>query len=106
MRAPFGTPVKAVWDGKVAHAGWFRGFGNLLIIDHGNRIFTLMAHLDQLERGVGDPVRAGDEVGTVGDTGSLKGAYLYFELREGTRPIDPERWLSRRRPPPGIAKKG
>ena len=97
VRAPLGTPVHAVWDGKVAHAGWFKGFGNLLIIDHGNRIFSLMAHLDSLEKAVGEVVHQGDEVGTVGDSGSLKGAYLYFELRDGQKPLDPGRWLSRPR---------
>ena len=102
MRAPLGTPVRAVWDGKVAHAGWFKGFGNLLIIDHGDRVFSLMAHLDQLEKAVGDAVHAGDEVGTVGDTGSLKGPYLYFELRDGQKPLDPERWLSRNRKAPAL----
>ena len=97
VRANLGTPVLAVWDGKVVHAGWFKGFGNLLIIDHGDRVFSLMAHLDQLEKAVGDAVHQGDEVGTVGDTGSLKGPYLYFELRSGEKALDPERWLSRRR---------
>ncbi len=97
VRAPMGTPVRAVWDGKVAHAGWFKGFGNLLIVDHGDGIFSLMAHLDQLQKALGDPVRAGEEVGTVGETGSLKGPYLYFELRDGQKPLDPGRWLSRRR---------
>ncbi len=102
VRAPLGTPVRAVWQGKVAHAGWFKGFGNLLIIDHGDRVFSLMAHLDQLEKAVGDTVKAGDEVGTVGDTGSLKGAYLYFELRDGQKPLDPGRWLSRSRKAPAL----
>jgi len=102
VRAPLGTPVRAVWGGRVAHAGWFKGFGNLLIIDHGDRVFSLMAHLDQLEKAVGDTVQAGDEVGTVGDTGSLKGAYLYFELRDGQKPLDPERWLSRHRKAPAL----
>ncbi|HUJ26567.1 MAG TPA: peptidoglycan DD-metalloendopeptidase family protein [Myxococcales bacterium] len=102
VRAPQGTPVHAVWDGKVAHAGWFKGFGNLLIIDHGDRIFSLMAHLDSLEKAVGDEVHQGDEVGTVGDTGSLKGAYLYFELRDGQKPLDPGRWLSRVRKGPAL----
>ena len=102
VRAPLGTPVHAVWDGKVVHAGWFRGFGNLLIIDHGDGVFSLMAHLDQLEKAVGDEVRGGDEIGTVGDSGSLKGAYLYFELRDGQKPLDPERWLSRRHQPPAL----
>jgi septal ring factor EnvC (AmiA/AmiB activator) len=97
VRAPMGTPVRAVWDGKVAHAGWFRGFGNLLIVDHGDGVFSLMAHLDQLQKALGDTVRRGEEVGTVGETGSLKGPYLYFELRDGQRPLDPERWLRRSR---------
>ncbi len=95
IRSPQGTKVRAVWPGKVVHAGWFRGYGNLLIVDHGDGIFSLLAHLDALEKEVGDEVAAGDEVGTVGDTGSLKGAYLYFELRDGQKPLDPERWLSR-----------
>lgn len=104
VRAPLGTPVHAVWDGKVVHAGWFRGFGNLLIVDHGSGMYSLMAHLDQLERAVGDAVRAGEEVATVGESGSLKGAYLYFELRDRQKPLDPWRWLSRmRKPPPLLA---
>ena len=104
IRAPLGAPVHAVWDGKVVHAGWFRGFGNLLIVDHGSGIYSLMAHLDQLERAVGDGVHAGEEVGTVGESGSLKGPYLYFELRDGQKPLDPERWLSRmRKAPPLLA---
>ncbi len=102
VRAPMGTPVHAVWDGKVVHAGWFKGFGNLLIVDHGENLYSLMAHLDQLEKAVGDPVRTGDEVGTVGDSGSLKGAYLYFELRDGQKPLNPERWLSRKRKAPAL----
>jgi septal ring factor EnvC (AmiA/AmiB activator) len=102
LRAPQGTPVRAVWDGKVVHAGWFKGYGNLIIVDHGDGVFSLMAHLDQLQRAVGDTVRRGDEVGTVGDTGSLKGAYLYFELRDRQKPLDPERWLSRNRKAPAL----
>jgi len=102
IRAERGSPVRAVWDGKVAHAGWFRGFGNLLIIDHGAGVFSLMAHLDRLEKALGDSVAAGEEVGTVGDSGSLKGPYLYFELRDGQKPLDPERWLSRSRKAPPL----
>ena len=102
VRAPLGTAVRAVWDGRIVHAGWFRGFGNLLIVDHGEGVFSLMAHLDQLEKAVGDEVHGGDEVGTVGDSGSLKGAYLYFELRDGQKPLDPERWLSRHRKAPAL----
>jgi septal ring factor EnvC (AmiA/AmiB activator) len=65
-------------------------------------MFSLMAHLDQLRKALGDTVRAGEEVGTVGETGSLKGPYLYFELRDGQKPLDPELWLSRRRRGPPL----
>ena len=102
VRAPVGTPVRAVWDGRVAHAGWFKGFGNLLIVDHGDGVYSLMAHLDLLQKALGDTVHAGEEVGTVGETGSLKGPYLYFELRDGQRPFDPEPWLSRKRRGPAL----
>ena len=102
MRAQTGSPVYAVWPGKVVHAGWFKGYGNLLIVDHGHGFFSLMAHLDTLERAVGEILRKGDQIGTVGETGSLKGPYLYFELRDGQTPLDPERWFSRRRKPPAL----
>ncbi len=106
IRSPQGTPVRAVWPGRVVHAGWFKGYGNLIIVDHGDGIFSLAAHLDALEKAVGDAVAAGDEVGTVGDTGSLKGPYLYFELRDGQKPLDPERWLSRSRKPASLVAAG
>src|SRR5438067_5359423 len=93
VRCPEGTPVHAIAAGTVAHAGWFRGYGNLLIVDHGHGYFSLMAHLATLARAKDDVVRAGEVVGTVGDTGSLKGPYLYFELRDGQTALDPERWL-------------
>jgi murein DD-endopeptidase MepM/ murein hydrolase activator NlpD len=79
LRAAEGSEVVSVADGKVVHAGPFRGYGNLLIVDHGDGYHTLYAHLATLAKAVGDEVEAGQQVGTVGDTGSLKGAYLYFE---------------------------
>ena len=97
VKSPLGQGVRAAFSGRIVHAGWFKGYGNLVIVDHGDGIFSLMAHLDSLEKAVGDTVRQSDEVGTVGDTGSLKGPYLYFELRDGQKPLDPERWLSRSR---------
>lgn len=102
VRAKAGAPVHAVWPGKVVHSGWFKGYGNLLIVDHGHGMFSLMAHLDTLERAVGELIHKGDQIGTVGETGSLKGPYLYFELRDGQTPLDPERWLSKRRKPPAL----
>ncbi len=95
IRAPEGTEVHAIHGGTVVHAGWFSGYGNLVILDHGEGLFSLFAHLATLTHAVGDQVARGEPIGTVGDTGSLKGAYLYFELRDGQKPLDPERWLSR-----------
>ena len=97
LRCEAGTQVRVIHAGRVVHSGWFHGYGNLLIVDHGDGYFSLMAHLGTLARATGDEVRRGDVVGTVGDSGSLKGAYLYFELREGQTPLDPELWLSRPR---------
>ena len=99
IRSPEGTPVHAVHGGAVAHSGWFRGYGNLVILDHGAGWFSLYAHLSTLDRAVGELVSRGDVLGSVGETGSLKGSYLYFELREGQKPLDPERWLGRVRKP-------
>ncbi len=93
LRAAEGTPVKAVAEGTVAYAGWLRGYGNLLILDHGGGYHSLMAHLSTLEPAVGATVAAGEVVGAVGDTGSLKGAYLYFEIRRGGQAVDPALWL-------------
>lgn len=93
IRAPEGTPVRAVADGSVVFAGWLRGYGNLVILDHGGGYHSLMAHLATVTHTVGAEVRAGEEVGTVGDTGSLKGAYLYFEIRKSGRAVDPAPWL-------------
>ncbi len=93
LRAPEGTDVKAVAEGTVVHASAFRGYGNLVIVDHGDGFHTLYAHLASIGRQAGEAVEAGAVIGQVGDTGSLKGAYLYFELRKKGKPIDPKGWL-------------
>jgi len=98
LRASEGTEVTAVAAGKVVHSGPFRGYGNLVIVDHGEGYHTLYAHLGSLARSVGDEVEAGQPLGTVGDTGSLKGAYLYFEVRENGQPVDPKEWLGTPQP--------
>jgi murein hydrolase activator len=94
IRAEEGAPVHAVAPGKVVFAGWLRGYGNLLILDHGGGYHSLMAHLATLAPEVGAEIQAGEEIGTVGDTGSLKGAYLYFEIRKGGQAVDPAPWLA------------
>ncbi|MCP3104867.1 peptidoglycan DD-metalloendopeptidase family protein [Myxococcus sp. K15C18031901] len=94
IRAPAGAPVQAVAEGTVVYAGALRGYGNLLILDHGDGYHTLMAHLSTIHPPLGAPISAGEVVGEVGDTGSLKGAYLYFEVRKGGQAVDPALWLS------------
>lgn len=91
--APAGAPVSGVAGGAVRFAGRFRGYGNLVILDHGDAYFTVYAHLDSIAVGLGDAVAAGQEIGRVGDSGSLRGPHLYFEVRRGGDPLDPERWL-------------
>ena len=93
LRAPAGSPIRAIHAGTVLFAEWFRGYGKLLILDHGAGYYSLYAHADSLFKSVGDPVKQGEVIGTVGDTGSLKGAYLYFELRFHSQPLDPAPWL-------------
>ena len=89
-----GDEVHAVAPGRVVHAGWFRGYGNLIIVDHGEGFHTLVAHLASMTAAGGEDVDSGALLGTVGDTASLKGAYLYFEIRENGKPVDPKGWLA------------
>lgn len=88
-----GEPVRAVAAGKVRYAGWFRGYGRIVILDHGGGYFTVSGHLDQISVHVGDTVAAGQPIGTAGDTGSLAGPQLYFEIRHGSEALDPSNWL-------------
>jgi septal ring factor EnvC (AmiA/AmiB activator) len=88
-----GVPVKAVYPGKVAFAEPFQGYGLLVILDHGGGYYTLYAHLGRFMVKKGDKVQKGKAIGTLGSTGSLKGPYLYFEVREGGRAVDPQKWV-------------
>jgi septal ring factor EnvC (AmiA/AmiB activator) len=90
------SPVRAVFGGRVAFADWFRGYGQVVIINHGDDYFTLYGHLAVIDVRAGEWVEAGSQVGTVGETGSLSGPSLYFEVREGTDALNPSRWLRRR----------
>ncbi len=94
IRAPPGTPVRAVAPGVVAWAGWLRGYGNVVVVDHGAGYHTLVAHLAESMRAVGARLSEGEVLGTVGDTGSLKGPYLYFEIRQRGLAVDPAGWLA------------
>ncbi len=94
IRAPAGTDVRAVAEGRVVFAGWFRGYGKMLILDHGDQFYTLYAHAAELYKAVGETVRQGDRVASVGDTGTLGDPVLYFEIRQAGKPLDPADWLS------------
>ncbi|OGQ26756.1 MAG: hypothetical protein A2138_23480 [Deltaproteobacteria bacterium RBG_16_71_12] len=89
IRADQGAPVQAVADGRVAFVGWLRGFGRLVIVDHGGGVHSLSGHLAKAAVAVGDEVRRGQTIAFVGDTESTNGPKLYFELRENGRPRDP-----------------
>ncbi|HSQ79042.1 MAG TPA: peptidoglycan DD-metalloendopeptidase family protein, partial [Candidatus Bathyarchaeia archaeon] len=90
------TLILAVHPGKVVFADYFQGYGNLLIVDHGMTYYTLYGHCAEFLAAVGDMVRTGQPVAVVGDTGSLKGECLYFEVRYKTKALDPLQWLKRR----------
>jgi murein hydrolase activator len=91
-----GVQVRTVHSGKVVYADYFHGYGNLLIVDHGLTYYTLYGHCAEFLAAVGDMVEAGQPVAVAGDTGSLKGECLYFEIRFKTRALDPLQWLKRR----------
>ena len=93
-----GTEVKAPYAGRVVYADWLPGLGLLLILDHGGGYMTLYGHNEQLYRGVGETVQAGDPIATVGDTGGQSRPELYLEVRKGTAPQDPRKWFRGSRP--------
>lgn len=93
IRAPQGREVRAVGNGRVAFADWLRGFGNLLILDHGDGFLSLYSNNESLYKQVGELVRAGDVISSVGNTGGQEEPGLYFELRRQGRPFDPLSWV-------------
>lgn len=90
-----GEPVRSVFQGKVMFAEWFKGYGNLMIINHGENYYTLYAHLEEFFKTKGDMVEAKEVIATAGDTGSIKGLCLHFEVRFHGEPINPLQWLKK-----------
>ncbi len=88
------SEVRVIHTGRVIYADWFRGYGKIIIIDHGDGYYSMHAHLSQVHRQTGETVKGGEIIGLTGDTGSLKGPLLYFELRYRGRAIDPLPWFS------------
>ena len=89
-----GEPIAAVYAGKILYADWFKGYGNMIIIDHGNNYYTVYAHIEEAFKSTGDTVKAGEVIATVGDTDSITGPKLYFEVRHHGKPLDPMQWLA------------
>jgi murein hydrolase activator len=96
IKAATGTPIHAVAAGLVRFADWFKGYGKLVILDHGEGYYSLYAQAAELNVTEGQTVSAGEILGTVGDTGSLVGTSLYFEIRKNGVPQDPQLWLTHR----------
>ena len=94
IRSITGETVHAVADGRVVYADWLRGFGNLLILDHGGGYMSLYANNEGLVRQVGENVRGGDPIARVGASGGHAESGVYFELRRDGKPFDPLRWVT------------
>ena len=94
--APQGREVRAVYHGRVVFADWLAGMGLLVIIDHGEGFMTLYGYNETILKSGGEWVAPGDVIATVGDSGGQQQASLYFEIRQGTRPLDPRRWITKR----------
>lgn len=95
ISADEGQEVKAVGDGKIAYADWLRGFGNLVIIDHGNGYMSLYGYNESVVVNVNDNVKTADTIATVGNTGGIGVSGLYYELRKNSKPFDPLSWTKK-----------
>jgi septal ring factor EnvC (AmiA/AmiB activator) len=95
IEAPLGQEIKVVEKGRVAFADRLTGYGRMVIVDHGERFFTVYAHLSEIFKKNGDEIGRGEVLGLVGDSDSLAGAKLYFEMRRDGRSVDPMPWLRR-----------
>jgi murein DD-endopeptidase MepM/ murein hydrolase activator NlpD len=93
IAASSGTPIRAAAAGTVIHAGWLGGYGNLVVVDHGNGLATAYAHASAILVGVGQQVAQGDTVSLVGSTGHSTGPHLHFEVRVNGVAVDPLGYL-------------
>jgi septal ring factor EnvC (AmiA/AmiB activator) len=95
LKAPEGTPVRAIYHGRVAFSDWLPGLGLLIIVDHGDGYMSLYAHNEALLKESGDWVNPGDEIAEVGDSGGRPAPSLYFEIRDKGKPVNPHKWMAR-----------
>ncbi len=96
LEAPRGSEVRSVYHGRVVFADWLAGLGLLVIVNHGDNYMTLYGYNETILKTTGDWVAPGDVIATVGDSGGQAQAGLYFEVRYGTKPLSPGRWVTRR----------
>ncbi len=94
ISAPAGTPVQAIHTGEVVFSDWLRGFGLLLIVDHGNNYMSLYGNAEALLKTQGDQVESGELIAEAGNSGARKESGIYFEIRHRGQPIDPEPWFA------------
>jgi septal ring factor EnvC (AmiA/AmiB activator) len=95
IKSATGQPVKAVADGRVIFADWLRGFGNLMILDHGSGYMSLYGNNESLLKQLGDTVPSGETIASVGSTGGAEESGVYFELRHEGKPFDPMKWVGK-----------
>ena len=96
--AAYGTPVQVAATGTVTIAGWQRGYGNVVYVDHGSGLSTRYGHLSEIDVHVGQTVTRGQTIGLVGSTGRSTGPHLHYEVRINNQPVDPRQYL------PGVEK--
>lgn len=96
-----GNDVQTVAHGRVAFSDWLRGYGLLIVIDHGDDYMSLYGHNESVFKDTGEWVESGDVIASVGDSGGQGQAGLYFEIRKGGKPLNPIRWCATREPPRG-----
>jgi len=96
LAAPRGREVRAVYHGRIAFADWLAGMGLLVIVDHGEGYMTLYGYNETILKNAGDWVAPGDVIATVGESGGQSQPSVYFELRKGTKPVNPRQWVTRR----------
>jgi septal ring factor EnvC (AmiA/AmiB activator) len=93
--APMGEEIKAVETGRIVYADRFSGYGRMVILDHGERYFTIYGYLSEISKKSGDEIRRGEVLGRVGDSAALAGSKLYFEMRKDGRSVDPVPWFKK-----------
>jgi septal ring factor EnvC (AmiA/AmiB activator) len=93
VAAERGSPVHAIFNGRIAYADWLPGLGLLIIVDHGDGYLSLYGHNERLFKATGEQVRTGDTLASAGDSGGRAQPELYFEIRRAGKPVDPLPWF-------------